>query len=244
MTVYRRYHELKKSLARVHEVYDKEIGGKPLVVVVWADPEIGRLWLFQELIQLGLIYTVLSRKALPNEGSLATSFCESYNIRLGLEYIDKEFKGFPVIFQTADVCPKNGTYGFIYHNLKEGNKAVLFLWENGCIRENVWHTNLFGLADMKYAPPLSEINHPDVLERQWGIKLTEQNLGDFTRWNNFNSKMFTHEHISEQLQDFPYKAQKDGCSLVLSVKGWLPWYIRLGQFIWRLLPGISKKRKR
>jgi hypothetical protein len=69
--------------------------------------------------------------------------------------------------QSADIKVNPGTYKLINDNIKTNN-AVLFFWENGIARENVWHTNFFAVKNLQYLPPVNTPMDSDVLETKYG----------------------------------------------------------------------------
>jgi hypothetical protein len=165
------------------------------VVVVWACPEVGHLWFFDELLRTGLASHVLGRPPLPGEGG-ATSYPESHNLRLGLTYIRDNYANevHYVIGLAADVYLQDWTLSYIHDHMKE-NDCVVFHWDNGCVREGVWHTNCFGVClDERYWPPLSPPGHADTLERQWGMKLERERPPLVHKWHNSGQRKFIHRH--------------------------------------------------
>lgn len=228
VTVYRRYHELRKNLKRTREVALLELGYVPEFVIVWSCPEVGRLWLFQELEAEGLCTHLLKRPHMEGEGtSLATTQFESENIRLGLQFIKDNYEDIFICMHAADVHLQEGTIGQFFNEIvRNENKAVLYHWANGCVSSGTWHTNCFGVClDSAYWPPVSPPNEQDVLERQWGKQLESKPA--LFQWHNSGDRRFLHRHESEQLPAFPVKPQRESLSLPLGCKGWLPWYKRV-----------------
>jgi hypothetical protein len=235
LTVYRRYAELARALDRLDQLAP-ELGGRPDVVVVWARPEVARLWFFNELVAAGRVTKLITRPALPGEAAeLPTTYPESHNIRLGLEWVRDHYDpaSHYAVVQAADVMPNPGTaYGFIHTHMTGGAGAVVFHWQNGCVPVEIWHTNFFSVRlDEVYWPPVAEAGHPDVLEAIWGRHLCTLQPPHVEKSHNYNSKRFRHEHLSEQLPPWPVRAQESGCSAPMSMKGRLPWWRRLLEFL-------------
>lgn len=229
ITIYRRYLELENNLREMLKYFEE----KPDVVVVWACPEIGRLWLFQRLQKEGLITHLVYRHALKDEKfDGATTYPESHNIRTGLEFVKKHYDNekYYVIGKSADTLPHAGTLSFIDNLINNGNEegeinAVLFHWNNGISHSGVWHTNFYAIPiDEKYWPPLSPSPaHQDCLERQWGIILEEIKPAGIFKGNNNNDRRFFHNHDSEKNPAYPFIPQHDVGSLPLIVKGYRRW---------------------
>lgn len=225
MTVCRRYHELRKNLRRLHE-RTSEFPHRPDVVVVWARPEIGRLWVFQKLMAEGLIQHLVGRPALPGEvDGVATTHPESHSIRLGLEFVRDHYGAdHYAVVQTADIAPRDGQYGFIHGSMQE-NEAVLYFFANGVIHGDIWHTNFFAVSmDERYWPPLAEKGDQDILERKWGLHLARNGLTSIVRWHNNRNKSFVHCHESEGLPPEPFRPQTVGGGVCLYVRGHRPWW--------------------
>jgi hypothetical protein len=232
ITIYRRYRELIKCLENIHEL-KKEFKESPQIVVVWACPVLGNLWFFEKLIREGKInHLVLRHKN--NDGG-PTTFPESLNLRLGLEFIEKNYEGqeFYVIGQACDIFPNSGTYKLVDTLLHEKEKAVLFFWENGIARENVWHTNFFAISnDRNYWPPLSDKNEADTLEVQWGKQLANKNL-PFYRTHNSRCLKFTESNLDQlNLALIP---RKGDAYINLNIMGYKSLWRRIREFIKRIL---------
>jgi hypothetical protein len=220
ITVCRRYHELRKNLEAVWEAA-REFPCPPEVVVVWACPEVGRLWFFQELLAEGKIQHVVGRPRLSGE-SLAgpTTYPESHNLRRGLEFILDTYKeNFFVIGQAADVRPTLSGYRDANQFMQTAGAFVCF-WPNGCVHTDVWHTNFFGVcADEAYWPPVSGSGNADTLERQWGRQLADRHLPDVIKSHNANNRYFSHTHESEGLEEFPFLPQSDANEVSCFITG-------------------------
>ena len=230
MTVFRRYHELIKNLNRIHELKD-EFSVFPEIVVVWARPELGMIYLFDELIKQGKVNKVFGRLPEVGEEAIkATTFAESINIRRGLEFVKENYgvDDYYVIVQTADIYVKDGTYKFIEKHIKNEMKAILFHWENAMVREHIWHTNfLVTSLDEVYWPPISNPAHFDVLERQYGLQIEKTNPPGVVKWHNYNNKRFIHEHLSENLPAYPRVGLLVGNNIQFYMSGTKKWYIRI-----------------
>ena len=246
LTVFRRYHELSRTITRIHELKE-EFVLPPEIVVVWAQPEVSRLWFFEELQQTGKIQHLLGRPKLPGEregGS--TTYPESHNLRLGLEFVRRTFPAHEtyVIGQAGDILPQpDHCYRYLDSHIQNGEQAVVLHWSNGCCTADVWHTNLFAVPlDEAYWPPVADPDSPDVLERMWGRQLTERQLPGVVRNHNSNNKRFVHAHLSEQLESWPERTVFADVGLTLSVCGYLPWWRRL--FMWFLRRvGVSVRER-
>jgi hypothetical protein len=231
MTVYRRYHELEKNIDNIYKL-SSEFQTKPDIVIVWAQPEVSRLWFFQYLLSSKKISYLITRPRLDCENpGCATTYPESVSIRLGLDFVRNNYDASfaYIILQCADITPREGlAYSFIDKSMNEGASAVLFHWENSCIRHGVWHSNFFAVSfDDQYWPPVSDVNDDDVLERQWGKLLDSRGLSGVVKSHNYQNKKFFHTHESEHLPEYPRFPQADEKSVSLSISGHLPWYARL-----------------
>lgn len=236
VTVHRRYAELERNLAITAERFLAELGHVPPVVIVWACPEVGRLWIFQKLQRAGLCSHLIKRAPLPGESNalgVATTHFESANIRAGLEFVLEMYGPETLVcMQTADVSLQEGTVGMFLHEiLRKEHRAVVFHWANGVLASGVWHTNCWALrvGERELWPPTSNPDSQDVLERQWGRAL-EAKTGVFG-WHNAGERRFLHRHESEHLEPPPFLPQPHDATLSLACRGYLPWYSRL----WRWL---------
>lgn len=237
VTVCRRYHELKQNLRRLREAAISELGGPMDVVLVWARPELGRLWLIEELQQERLITHVIGRPPLEGEvDGVATSWPESHSIRLGLEFVAANYPDHYAVVMACDIWPQDGTLGFVHGHMAE-HEAVLFHWENGIAHQDVWHTNFFAVGmDQRYWPPLSSPDHMDTLERQWGMALAKAGLPAIFRWHNSGGRRFLHRHQSESLPQIAVVPRRGRGGLSLLVIGHRSWWLRAWDFIKRYLP--------
>lgn len=216
ITIYRRYHELQKNIDIILERC-KELDKKPYIFVVWVNPEVGRIWFFQELVKSGKVSHVISRLT-ENKGSI--SYEESRNIQKALDFINSNYKDYYVIVQTADITVQPGAYGFIQQEIKNGAKAVLFHMENSVIHHDIWHTNFFAVtSDVSLWPPLGSNGDADILERKWGKVLRDQNRSGFAVGHNYNNRRFIHNHESERLPSFPIAPQNKSYSVNIYVRG-------------------------
>lgn len=233
LTVHRRYWELERAIANIQN-HLSEFSEKPDIVVVWASPEIGRLWYFLELLKKEIINHVVYRQAADEDGKgCPTTHLASLNIRRGLNFIKKTYPSpFYVVCHDADIVVNPGIFGFVDKEMSNlDNHGVLFFWENGIRHANCWHTNFFAVSDNKlYWPPISEINSADVLEVQWGNYLDAKNLRSFTLTHNSRSQKFLHSHDSEKLDPFPFIPQKHDFGVPFFIKGYIPWYVRIKNF--------------
>lgn len=237
ITVCRRYHELDDALARLAALAH-EFAEPPAVVVVWARPEVGRLWYFQGLLREGRVDHLLTRPALPGEADdRPTTYPESHNIRLGLEFARKTYgpDAYAVV-QTADIHPHATLcYAFADAHMQAGDGAVVLHWQNGCVQHGIWHTNFFAvrLDDEAYWPPVSDPDHQDVLERQWGRKLSELRPPRVVESHNYNGKRFGHAHRSEHLPPWPVRPQAAAAGFALCITGHKPWWERALEWLGR-----------
>jgi hypothetical protein len=197
ITVYRRYFELRKNIARIRELCKAQVEiENPDIVVVWAQPEIGMIDFFDRL----KISKLIGRPKLPGEDGKSSSYPESVNLRFGLKYIAQHFPAYQTIIGlTADIYINDGALPFVKGKLENGNRAVVFHWPNGFVQSGIWHTNFFVVPPEEvYWPPLSFPGDQDILEWKWGKALAEKALPDIFRWHNYNDRIFKHIHESEE----------------------------------------------
>ena len=227
ITVYRRYHELIKNIEQVITC-GKEFTVKPLIFVIWVNPELGRIWIFKKLLSEHKIDHVISRVT---DNTHNISYEESRNIRKGLEFARDHYKNAFFIVQTADISPNQKTYAYIQQEIDNGMKAVLFHLDNHIVHFDIWHTNFFATADEKYWPPISQEGEADILESQWGKHLKHNNLCHFAKSHNYNAKKFIHCHESEGLPPVDFIPLKKSLSVDMYVKGKIYFWRK----VWRLL---------
>lgn len=237
ITLHRRYHEFLKNLRRTRERCQEELGYIPDIILVWACPEICQLWFTRELLNNQLVSHIIGRPALPDERPGNTTYPESHNIRLGLEYVRATYDPAThyAVVMSADIWVQGGTMGFFKNKIDEGHQAVVFHWDNGCVREGVWHTNCFAVPlNELYWPPVSTIGQQDVLERQWGLLLTERQPPGVFKWHNSGEKRFLHRHESEHLPPFPAYGEPVTRNCSLAVTGHKSWFRRCMSFMYRI----------
>ncbi len=120
---------------------------------------------------------------------------------------------------------------------------MVLYWPNGCLNSDIWHTNLFAVPlDEAYWPPLASPESQDVLERMWGLQLTERQLPGVVRNHNSNDKRFVHAHLSERREAWPERAVCGNAAMTLCITGYLPWWRRLFLGLGRLL-GVSASER-
>lgn len=232
VTVYRRYHELAALLDRVGELAG-EFAERPDVVVVWAQPEVGRLWFFQKLLADGAVQKLLTRPRLPGEAAdQPTTYPESHNVRQGLEWVRANYDPATTyaVVLAADVTP-NAEHLFRFvddHMSRDDGRAVVFHWPNGCVPHHIWHTNCFAVClDERYWPPVLPAESGDTLEWAWGKQLRERRLHAVLESHNSRERRFVHAHRSEALPAWPVEPQAAAQSALLLISGHLPWWRRL-----------------
>lgn len=242
VTVYRRYHELRKNLERTRLKALAELGYMPDVVLVWASPEVGRLWFIQELQRDGLITHLLKRPGVDGlDGIRPTTFSESINLRLGLNFIKQHYDNAThyVIMHAADIFLQDCTLTFvddrINGRIEEGpHNAVVFFWQNGVTNSDTWATYFFAVClDPAYWPPVSSDGDQDVLERQWGLLLQRTQPPAVFKWHNAHERRYLHRHESESLPSIEFKPQNEQRCLPMACSGYKSWLARLWDvFAW------------
>jgi hypothetical protein len=197
VTLHRRYTELARNLAASRRLFG-EFPEPPAVVVVAAQPEAAALPFLARLVREGLAHHVLYRPSEGLDGEAATP-PESQNIDLFLRFArDVWGPDAYAVLQAADVRPEPQTYALVDAHMQDGGAGVVFHWANGTTRHNIWHTNFFAVAlgDASLWPSVSPPNDPDVLERQWGRKLSARGYpGRWWQTHNSRCQRFVHEHL-------------------------------------------------
>jgi hypothetical protein len=233
VTVHNRYWELEENLEAGRLLFH-EFSEPPVVVVVWACPEIGRLSLFRRLRAEGKVDHVLTRERLPGETGGASTYPESHNIRLALEFARANYPDAYAVVQAADVRPRAGGYAYIDREVvTEGASAVVFNWASASVPDGAWHTNFFAVRlDERLWPPVCGLDEQDVLEWAWGKRLRNLSGIPICRSHNARDRFFSHLHRSEHLPPYPVTPERESAPLPLAVTGWLPWWRRAW---WRLV---------
>ncbi len=213
-----------------------EFAQRPDIVIIRAAPDSRMDWMFNKLKEDGFINHIIERAELPYERSCGTTYSESHNINIGLNYVLENYKGEAyVIVQAADIQPQVGVYKFLekIFFLQRVN-AIAFWWDNS-VNRNSFHTNFFAIKPQATEawPPVSEYNNPDVLEVQWGNLLTQ--TGGVERISNWNKKFFLEVHQSESLISSVALYLQLYSGLSLSVTGCKP------QSWWNKLKGLWNK---
>lgn len=234
VTVYRRYFELRRCLERVRELRG-EFSETPTVAVVWACPEVGRLWFFRELTESGLVDVVLTRQKLPDESpDRSTTYPESHNIRVGLEWVRANFDNGSTyaVVMAADILPspEKAFRPVDFHMSFDSGQAAVFHWANGCVSSNIWHTNFFAVGmDPRYWPPVIGPDSGDTLEWAWGKQLMAARLHAILEGHNSREQKFTHAHLSEYEPPWPVVPESSSRDLLLLTEGYQSFWRRLGE---------------
>lgn len=211
-----------------------EFHQRPDVVVVWSCPEFDRLWFFEEYMKRGQINFLLFREPTSKDNSFATTVPESINLRLGLNFIKRNYENVYIIGQSADVIPRDGTYKLVDQEMKcTEREAYLFFWQNQIAHANVWHTNFFAVTtNEKYWPPVSEYGDADTLEVQYGKQLLNFSCNNFVVSHNSRNMKFDHHHYDYSESNIPHRMSS---GVNLNVTGYKSLYRRFSDFIKRLL---------
>ena len=218
ITLHRRYHEFSLALKNIHnkKIFFKE---KPSIVVVWADPDNGRRWFIDNLLEQKLIDHVVYRYKLPNEdGNQPTTFFESQNIRLGLENVFRLYENAFCIVQAGDIIITEYGFYVMESEMLKGAEVVNFAWTNKHT-SNAWHTNCFAISSNKeYWPPFADIDSLDVLEKLWYRECYGKRK--ITTLSNNNNIIFKHNHISENMPKFPIVYINTNLSCNMFIRGY------------------------
>lgn len=237
ITLHRRYHELCLALKNIQnkKIFFKQI---PSVVLVWADPENGRRWFIDKLIEEKIIDHVIYRYKLPNEdGNQPTTFFESQNIRIGLENVFRLYENAYCIVQASDIIINEFGIRLMQSEILKGAEVVNFAWSNR-YTSNAWYTNCFAISSNKeYWPPCSDMDCADVLEKLW----YRESYGKrkITTLSNNNNIAFKHEHISENMKQFPIVYVDTNFSCSLFIKGYKSIFRIIKEFIRCIFLGDS-----
>lgn len=196
LTLYRRYNGFIKSINNIIK-YSSEFKVEPDVIVVWAQPEKS----MEFLIKQPIVKHIIKRDKLPYEGEkCGTTYPESHNIRLGLEYVKKNYNNCYALVQASDIFVKQSCYYEIDDIMQQGKDAAVAHWPNHMVSVGCYHTNIFAVSmDEHHWPPLCDYNEYDVLEWAWGKRL--HNYMDWYKYNfaRFNSGSFIHSHEIEAI---------------------------------------------
>lgn len=241
VVLHRRYYELCKNLPRYIEQFKKELQQEPVVVVVWSEPNVGHLWIFQELIDQGLITHFLTRIEGGHRKSI--SYHCARDMRVGLDFIKKEYgENFFAICHCADICPREGVY-FGVNCEMQTHEAYLCALPNNIVHNDIWHTNFFAVGmNEEYWPPLIPDKDPDILEHKWGKELKAKCLNNYFHGHNNYHKTFAHDHDSEYQPDFALVPQTHTISFCLHIKGRQNLLTRSFTWLKSLLRLILKKK--
>lgn len=224
ITLHRRYHEL---IDNVQHIYRCRIFFKhnPIIYVLWADPEISKKWILDDLKKRKLINKIIYRKTIDKTGS--TSFYESINFR----------KAFPIIFQengnnsfiivhATDTKVSPVAYKIFEKQINDGFIASVFKWNNDYVY--AWKTAVFAITNNEECwPPLLTNNHGDVLESAWPKSLTHE-IKNKIKINKYaDNILFESKNSTEYLPDFDDKQQYYNDTTCLYINGYIPLYKRI-----------------
>lgn len=202
LTIYRRYHEFVDTIANIKKL-ESEFSQKPIIIVIWADPEDDRRWLFQEYLDAGLIDILLIRDSTDVDGiNRPTTKPELLNMQLALDYLKTWFdrEKMYIIGGACDVIVRPGIYKWIDEEIKN-YPAILFHWQNKIAIQYCWSTNFFVTRDLDIFPCVLQGYEHDTLESGWGKWLNETNKY-FLKSHNSRELKFNHMHTSENLPEF------------------------------------------
>lgn len=235
VTVHSKLYELAECLDHLHSL-KHEFKEEPEIVLHVADKKIGHTWFFDNLIRNKKINHLISRDRVLEDGG-PTSIPESRNIRAGLNFIEKTYRGqsIYVIVQCYDIFCRPGTYKLIDEQIHNGEPAVLFFWANKVAKANCWHTNLLAITmDRRYWIPEMPSWEFDTLEVFYGKYLADAKLPFFASHNSRSLKFEERQYddVPLELKGVPISSSVTmfvmGYSSILTrVKNWFK------KFFWR-----------
>lgn len=218
------------------------------IVLIWAQPEPAIKWLIDSLGFAHVIY----REKLPLEGECGgTTYPESHNIRMGLEYVKRTYgEAAYVIYMAADIILSKDGFTEISQEMDGGLPLCVFHWPNAMVRNGCFHTNIFAVSmDERYWPPVCGPHEYDSLEWAWG-----KILGNYVRppgvppfnfqFKRLNRQHFWNEHLELKnplgksmisLSTCAY--DRFSSSLSGYTAGYVPWYNRLWNKIVEFIEG-------
>lgn len=224
ITLHRRYHEL---IDNVQHIYRCRVFFKhhPIIYVLWADPEISKKWILDELQKNNLIHKVIYRNTVDKTGS--TSFYESINFRKALPIIfDENGNDCFVIVHATDTKVSPMAYNIFEKQINQGFDASVFKWNSEML--NAWKTAVFAVtSNQDIWPPLINNNNPDVLEVAWPKSLNYNNLKKVKVNGFFDNFYFDSKNTSEFLAQFADKPQIQIDTISLCISGYVPLYKRI-----------------
>lgn len=202
ITLYRRYFEFINSVDRIQEIKG-ELGVDPIIIVVWAVPEIPQFGLMERLLEEGKVHYVLERPLSEFDGwGRPTTPAELLNFKVAVSFIERHFSNYYIILQGADILVKDGIYYWISKEI-ENYPAILFFWNSGLEIQYAWHTNFFVVKDLRYWPKLEDKYCTDTLETMWAKRLRDEQLNDFLHSHNSRHLKFQEVHSSTRDTIFP-----------------------------------------
>lgn len=245
ITLYRRYFELSKNLERLISLRHC-FQQTPDVVLVWAAPEMGRMWFIEELLEKGWVQKVIGRPRLEIDGNPGqTTSPESINIRVGLEDVRGNYYKYYALLLSADIELTENGCRYIDEQMQGGASAVVFYWPNTIAPYASYHTNCFAVSQNRtYWPPVSpDPGHADVLERQWWMQLSEPTINGVVISTNDKQSLFIHRHETELQPDFPMYSRCSYTGIPLSICGHKSWVIRISEWFSGVFKNIRSKLK-
>lgn len=224
ITLHRRYHEL---IDNVQHIYRCRIFFKhsPIIYILWADPEISKKWILDDLKKRKLIHDIIYRETLDKVGN--TSFYESINFRKALPIIFQEHgDSCFVIVHATDTRVSPVAYKIFEKQINDGFLASVFKWNNDYLE--AWKTAVFAITNNKHSwPPVLSNNHGDVLESAWPKSLS-YDIKNKIKVNKYSDNiLFESKNTTEYLPEFEDKPQYCNDTTYLYINGYIPWYKRI-----------------
>lgn len=224
ITLHRRYHEL---IDNVQHIYRCRIFFKhaPVIYILWADPEISKKWILDDLEKRKLIHKVIYRKSLDKVGT--TSFYESVNFRKAFPIIfDDQGSDCFIIVHATDTRVSPVAYKIFEKQINDGYLASVFKWNDSQL--DAWKTAVFAITNNKECwPPLLSNLHGDVLEAAWP-KYMDNNIKNKIKVNKYaDNILFESKNSTEYLPEFQDKPQYYNDATYLYINGYMPWYKRI-----------------
>lgn len=195
VTLYRRYREFLNSIERIQQLRG-EFYIDPIIIVVWADPEMNKIGIMENLLKEAKVNYILERRKSQYDGwGKPTTPAELLNFKVGIDFIKSKFQHYFVILQGADILVEEGIYRWISDEIVK-YPALLFFWNNKLETQNAWHTNFFAVKDLNYWPKFEDKYANDTLETMWGRRLRDEGLTEFLHSHNSRGLKFKEIHSS------------------------------------------------
>lgn len=180
ISLYNRYSELLHNLSVIKKCMLDELKEEGRICICWAryDEEPNKqlqkdiIDEIRAIVGENIKVTIIKRNGLPKEGTTGSTYPESHNIQILLSQLEEDEY---LIFQDADVYPKQGIYETIDYAMNKGYYGVFFSMDNvKCVMhscQGLYESKIFAVnKNLGSLFPVVQVDEPNIME--WHIGMT------------------------------------------------------------------------